>query len=129
MNKSHRLLLIDDSQEILVALAKFFQKKNYDVVTASDGLNALKLIKDDEGGFDLVITDIVMPDISGVGIIKILKQKYPKTPVVAITGWGPQPQALAVEAHADHVLEKPFDIKELERLVLGLLTTKVATKQ
>jgi DNA-binding response OmpR family regulator len=75
MNKSHRLLVIDDSQEILVALAKFFQKKNYDVVTASDGLNALKLIKDDEGAFDLVITDIVMPDISGVGIIKILKQK------------------------------------------------------
>jgi DNA-binding response OmpR family regulator len=109
MNKSHRLLLIDDSQEILVALAKFFQKKNYDVVTASDGLNALKLIKDDEGGFDLVITDIVMPDISGVGIIK--------------------PQALAVEAHADHVLEKPFDIKELESLVKRLLSREVTAKQ
>jgi DNA-binding response OmpR family regulator len=129
MNKSHRLLLIDDSQEILAALAKFFQKKNYEVVTASDGLNGLKLIKDDEGGFDLVITDIVMPDISGVGIIKILKEKYPKTPVVAITGWGPQPQALAVEAQADHVLEKPFDIKELERLVLALLNTTITTKQ
>ena len=125
MTKPHRLLLIEDSQEILAALAKFFQKKNFDVVTASDGLNGLKLIKDDEGGFDLVITDIVMPDISGVGIIKILKQKYPKTPVVAITGWGPQPQALAVEAHADHVLEKPFDIKELERLVIGLISKRV----
>ena len=125
MTKPHRLLLIEDSQEILAALAKFFQKKNFDVVTASDGLNGLKLIRDDGGGFDLVITDIVMPDISGVGIIKILKQKYPKTPVVAITGWGPQPQALAVEAHADHVLEKPFDIKELERLVIGLISKRV----
>jgi DNA-binding response OmpR family regulator len=70
-----------------------------------------------------------MPDISGVGIIKIVKQKYPKTPVVAITGWGPQPQALAVEAHADHVLEKPFDIKELESLVKRLLSREVTAKQ
>ena len=128
MTKPHRLLLIEDSQEILVALAKFFHKKNYDVVTAPDGLNGLKLIKNDHEGFDLVITDIVMPDISGVGIIKILKEKYPKTPVVAITGWGPQPQALAVEAHADHVLEKPFDIEELERLVVSLISKRVTTK-
>ena len=61
--------------------------------------------------------------------LKILKEKYPKTPVVAITGWGPQPQALAVEAHADHVLEKPFDIRELERLVIGLISERVTTKQ
>ena len=125
MTRPHRLLLIEDSQEILVALAKFFHKKNYEVVTAPDGLKGLKLIKNDREGFDLVITDIVMPDISGVGIIKILKEKYPETPVVAITGWGPQPQALAVEAHADHVLEKPFDIKELERLVIGLISKRV----
>lgn len=128
MSRPHRLLLIEDSQEILAALAKFFQKKNYEVVTAADGLNGLKLIKDDVDGFDLVITDLVMPDISGVGIISILKEKYPETPVVAITGWGPQPQALAIEANADHVLEKPFDIKELEGLVKDLLSRRVTTK-
>jgi DNA-binding response OmpR family regulator len=128
MSRPHRLLLIEDSQEILAALAKFFQKKKYEVVTAADGLNGLKLIKDDVDGFDLVITDLVMPDISGVGIISILKEKYPETPVVAITGWGPQPQALAIEANADHVLEKPFDIKELEGLVKDLLSRRVTTK-
>lgn len=128
MSRPHRLLLIEDSQEILAALAKFFQKKKYEVVTAADGLNGLKLIKDDVDGFDLVITDLVMPDVSGVGIISILKEKYPETPVVAITGWGPQPQALAIEANADHVLEKPFDIKELEGLVKDLLSRRVTTK-
>ena len=128
MNKSYRLLVIDDSQEILVALSKFFTKKNYEVVTATDGLDGLKLIKTDAKGFDLVITDLVMPDISGVGIISIIKEKYPETPVVAITGWGEHPEALAIEAQADHVLEKPFDLQELNQLVEGLLSTKVATK-
>jgi DNA-binding NtrC family response regulator len=129
MNKTYRLLVIDDSQEILVALSKFFKKKNYDVVTAADGLDGLKLIKTDAKGFDLVITDLVMPDISGVGIISIIKEKHPETPVVAITGWGEHPEALAIEAQADHVLEKPFDLQELNQLVEGLLSTKVATKQ
>jgi DNA-binding NtrC family response regulator len=128
MNKAYRLLVIDDSQEILVALSKFFTKKNYEVVTAADGLDGLKLIKSDAKGFDLVITDLVMPDISGVGIISIIKEKYPETPVVAITGWGEHPEALAIEAQADHVLEKPFDLQELNQLVEGLLSTKVATK-
>lgn len=129
MDKTYRLLVIDDSQEILVALSKYFTKKNYDVVTAADGLDGLKLIKTDAKGFDLVITDLVMPDISGVGIISIIKEKYPETPVVAITGWGEHPEALAIEAQADHVLEKPFDLQELNQLVEDLLSTKVATKQ
>lgn len=128
MNKTYRLLVIDDSQEILVALSKFFTKKNYEVITAADGLDGLKLIKTDAKGFDLVITDLVMPDISGVGIISIIKEKYPETPVVAITGWGEHPEALAIEAQADHVLEKPFDLQELNQLVEGLISTKVATK-
>jgi DNA-binding NtrC family response regulator len=128
MNKTYRLLVIDDSQEILVALSKFFTKKNYEVVTAADGLDGLKLIKTDAKGFDLVITDLVMPDISGVGIISIIKEKYPETPVVAITGWGEHPEALAIEAQADHVLEKPFDLQELNQLVEGLISTKVATQ-
>jgi DNA-binding NtrC family response regulator len=122
MNKTYRLLVIDDSQEILVALSKFFTKKNYEVVTAADGLDGLKLIKTDAKGFDLVITDLVMPDISGVGIISIIKEKYPETPVVAITGWGEHPEALAIEAQADH------DLQELNQLVEGLISTKVATQ-
>lgn len=126
MGKSYKLLVIDDSQETLVALDKYFKKKNYDVVTAQDGLAALKLLKSDRSGFDLVITDLVMPYVSGIGLISILKKEFPDTPVIAITGWGVHPGSLAVEAQADVVLEKPFDLFNLEKLISSLLAGHVS---
>ena len=116
MDRTYKLLVIDDSQEILIALDKYLKKKNFDVVTATDGLEGIKLLKAEKGGFDLVITDLVMPYVSGVGVISILKKEFPGTPVVAITGWGEHPEALAIEANADLVLEKPFDLEELETI-------------
>jgi len=120
MDKKYKLLVIDDSQETVEGLQHFFSKK-YDVYTAENGLDGLKYFEEDKGGFDLVITDLIMPDISGVGVISIIKKKYPGTPVIAITGWGEQPGALANEAEADLVLDKPFELAEIDRAVAKLL--------
>ena len=122
MVNPYKLLVIDDNKEILTALNDFLSKKNYDVVSASDGLDGLKLLETEKQGFDLVITDLIMPNISGVGLISILKKKFPDIPVIAITGWGEHPEALATEAQADRVLEKPFDLSELDTLIRELLS-------
>ena len=122
MNKTSKLLIIDDNKEILDALYDFLRKKKYDVIPASNGLEGLKLIENEKQGFDLVITDLIMPDISGVALISIIKKKYPDTRVIAITGWGEHPEALATEAEADHVLEKPFELADLEKLIKNLLS-------
>jgi len=122
MDKPYKLLIIDDNKEILNALHDFFSKRKYDVVSASDGLDGLKLIETEKQGFDLVITDLVMPNISGVGLISIIKKKFPDTPVIAITGWGEHPEALATEAQADRILEKPFELSELDTLIRELLS-------
>lgn len=121
MKKPSRLLIIDDAEEILTALTHFFAQKEYEVVSAANGLDGLKLIEAEEAAFDLVITDLVLPNISGVAIISIVKKKFPDTPVIAITGWGEHPESLAKEARADYVLEKPFKLQELEQLVKKLL--------
>ena len=123
MEKNYRLLVIDDSEETVAGLEHFFSK-NYEVFTAPDGMEGLKLFEDEKDGFDLVITDLVMPYISGVGVISIIKKKYPRTPVIAITGWGEHPGALATEAQADIVLEKPIELPELDKLVSELLGKK-----
>ena len=123
MNNTYRLLIIDDNIEILDTLCDFLRKKNYDVASASNGLEGLKLIENEKQGFDLVITDLIMPDISGVALISIIKKKYPTTRVIAITGWGEHPETLATEAEADHVLEKPFELSDLERLIKRLLSS------
>lgn len=121
MEKSYKLLIIDDNKEILTALTDFLSKKKYDVVSASDGLDGLKLLETEQQGFDLIITDLVMPNISGVGLISIIKKNFPDLPVIAITGWGEHPEALATEAQANRVLEKPFDLSELDTLIRELL--------
>jgi len=122
MDKPYKLLVIDDNKEILNALYDFLIKKKYEVVSASDGLDGLKLLETEKQGFDLIITDLVMPNISGVGLISIIKKKYPDMPVIAITGWGEHPEALATEAQADRVLEKPFELSELDTLIRELLS-------
>jgi DNA-binding response OmpR family regulator len=124
MDKPSKLLIVDDNKEILSTLKDFFIMKKYEVFTASDGLEGLKLLGTEEQGFDLVITDLVMPNISGVGLIAIIKKKFPSLPVIAITGWGEHPEALATEAQADQVLEKPFELSELDVVVKDLLSEK-----
>jgi DNA-binding NtrC family response regulator len=120
MEKKYRILVIDDSEETVAGLKHFFSK-TYNVFTAPDGMEGLKLFETEAEGFDLVITDLVMPFISGVGVISIIKKKYPGIPVIAITGWGEHPGALATEAQADIVLEKPIELPELDKLVSKLL--------
>jgi DNA-binding NtrC family response regulator len=121
VDKKYRLLVIDDNEEILISLKNFLSKKNYHVVTALNGLDALKLIEAASDDFNLVVTDLVMPNISGVAVTAIIKKKNAKMPVIAITGYGEQPEALAKEVHADIVLEKPFKLDALEAHISRLL--------
>ena len=121
MDRKYRFLIIDDNEEILTSLKSFLSKKDYEVVSASNGLDALKLIEAASDEFDLVITDLVMPNISGVAITAIIKKQNSKLPVIAITGFGEQPEALAREVHADIVMEKPFKLDELESNIVSLL--------
>ena len=125
MTQKQRLLVIDDSRETVAGLQSFLSP-NYDVITAYNGLDGLKAFESNEGRIDLVITDLVMPEISGVGVISIIKKKYPGTPVIAITGWGEHPGALATEAEANLVLDKPFELVDLERHVTELLAGRAA---
>jgi DNA-binding response OmpR family regulator len=121
MKKPINILIIDDAEEVLNSLKRFFSKQNYNVTVAGNGLEGLKHLETEDARFDLIITDLVMPSISGVAIISIAKKKLPDTPIIAITGWGEHPEALAKEANADIVLEKPFKLPDLEKHVKELL--------
>jgi CheY-like chemotaxis protein len=77
--------------------------------------------------YDLVITDIVMPYVSGVGVVTALKEKRPQIPVIAITGYGKEPEAAAVEKKADLVLAKPVKMSTLKGHIEQLLAAKDRT--
>ena len=116
-----KLLIVDDDEPTLAAMEAYFLKKGYHVTTAENGLEALKLFNKDEQVADLLITDIVMPEVGGVALISITRKKLPDMPIIAITGWGEHPEALAAEATADIVLKKPIELTEVEKHVCLLM--------
>jgi len=116
-----RLLIVDDNEDILSTFYEFFNSMGYEVKTAVDGFVALKLLRDEALFFDCLITDLVMPNISGVGLISIAKKEFSHLKIIAITGYGDQPGALASEAQADIVLFKPIDLFKIEEKVATLL--------
>jgi DNA-binding response OmpR family regulator len=124
MEQSLKILIIDDEEPILSNLCYFLKEKGYDVTSASDGLKGLKLFKEDPNGFDLIITDIVMPKLSGMSLISIIKKKSPNTPIIAITGWGEYPEALALESQANKVFSKPFELSEIDKTINDLISSK-----
>ena len=124
MEQSLKILIIDDEEPILSNLCYFLNEKGYDVTSASDGLKGLKLFKEDPKGFDLIITDIVMPKLSGMSLISIIKKKSPNTPIIAITGWGEYPEALALESQANKVFSKPFELSEIDKTINDLISSK-----
>ena len=117
--KGKTILVIEDDLDIITIFTKHLKRNGYEVIIATDGMEGLKRLE--EGGYDLVITDIVMPFISGVGIVTALKEMSPHIPVIAVTGYGKEPEAAAVEKKADIVLAKPVRMSTLMDLMDELL--------
>ena len=125
MNETHdkkTILVIEDDPDVLSMIIKHLVYLNYEVITATDGMEGLKKL--DSGGYDLVITDIVIPYVSGVGVVSALKEKRPDIPVIAITGFGKEPEAAAMEKKADLVLAKPVKMSLLKEYIANLLSQK-----
>lgn len=120
-SKTYSLLIIDDNEELLAALKTFFETRGFSVETAQNGLEGLKLFENEPQKYHLMITDLIMPYVSGVGLISIVKKKCPDFPIIAITGWGDFPEALASEARADYVMKKPFQLIDLEKKIIELI--------
>jgi len=127
MEKRHQILLVDDSKETVDGLKTYLDQK-YEVFTACNGLECLRVLEQNGKKPDLVITDLVMPLISGVGVISLLKKQVPEIPIIAMTGWGKEPSELAKEAKADEILMKPFDLEDLDRSVSKLLARETSRR-
>jgi DNA-binding response OmpR family regulator len=124
MSQKLRLLLIDDSESTVEGLRNYLCPR-FDVVTACNGLEGLKVFEENEKQPDLVITDLVMPLVSGIGLISLLKNKSPGTPIIAMTGWGQDPSELAIVVKADMILMKPFDLEEVDKSLNSLLVKSI----
>ena len=118
-----KLLIIDDMKSILDLLAVVFQKEGYQVKTSTSASKVFELIEKED--FDLVISDIRMPEISGMDLLKYLREHRPDIPVVMITAYGSLKQAVeALKMGAVDYIVKPFDVEELKITVSQALETR-----
>ena len=120
MTQSKTIFVIEDDADVLSIMVKHLVREGYQVITAVDGMEGLKKLETEN--YDLVITDIVMPYVSGVGVVGVIKEKKPQIPVIAITGFGKEPEAVAMEKKADLVLAKPVRMSLLKQHIETLLS-------
>lgn len=109
------ILLVDDNLQLLHVQREFLGRLGHQVTLARDGREALKWAELDN--FDVVISDIVMPNQEGLETIKMLRTKHPGLRIVAMSGGGSADSGLyldmALKMGADCALKKPFTEKDL----------------
>lgn len=108
-----KALVIDDEKNILNILRTLLEKLNFEVKVAHDGRKGIELFED-EYDFDLVITDIRMPQVDGNQVAKHIRDSdKPGTPIVAMSGYNDK----ADSELFDFMLAKPFNLKELTAVI------------
>jgi|WetSurMetagenome_2_1015567.scaffolds.fasta_scaffold04639_2 DNA-binding NtrC family response regulator len=119
-----RILVVDDDQQIRLMLQMWLERDGHEVHLAEDGNDALDALKLETDGFDVVITDIVMPDKEGLELILELKKKYHKLKIIAMSGGGQlHPLTylrMAQGLKADKTFRKPLKTQDLLEAVREL---------
>ena len=107
-----KVLVIDDEQIVLDSVKKILSKENYDVDTSIDSKTGLEMALQKD--YDIVLTDIRMPKIGGMRILRDIRRNKPSVPVVIITGYASVQSAVqAMKLGATDYIEKPFTPEEL----------------
>jgi CheY-like chemotaxis protein len=115
-----RLLVIDDDETVRQVLSEMLAEIGYDVTQAASGPEGIARCEDER--FDLVITDLSMPDMSGWEVAAAIRTAHPDVKVGMVTGWGEQVDAGQAARHElRFVLAKPFMLNDVMRAVGGAL--------
>lgn len=118
--KLPRILLIDDEENCQRVIRDVFNLEGIDCITASSGIKALEYF--DRMDFDLVISDIKMPGMTGIEILRNIKQKKPETVVIMLTGYGSIDEAVkAIKLGAYQYILKPVIVEDLLAQIKELL--------
>ena len=116
-----KLLVIDDEIEICEILKGFFSERGYEViysVTGQGGIDAISAMKP-----DIVMLDLCLEDMSGLDILKTIKERTPSPIVIIITGSASDDdERLAMKLGADYYIRKPFSIEKLRKLIMRIST-------
>ena len=120
------ILIIDDEEDIHFILKEFFTHEGHQVDTAGNGKTGLRMVELNR--YDLVITDVIMPEMDGLEVITAIKRKFPEIQIIAMTGGTAKIDkdlllSTANLMRADRVVAKPLDLKTLKAVVNEVLAS------
>ncbi len=118
-----RILIVEDDDDLVSLISEKLLECGYEIRVTNDGKQALKALTDET--FDLVLTDIVLPEKEGIETIRELKRTRPTLPIIAMSGGGLGPSGLYLELAkrfgATRTIAKPFTMFELVSLIQEVL--------
>jgi len=121
--KSKRILVIEDDPFMRETLQDVVEDKGYYITTVANGKRGISLHEKEH--YDLIITDVLMPDIDGLEVIMKIRQNFPQTKLLAVSGGGhissKEYLMMARELGSNGVVQKPFNNDELVEKIASLL--------
>jgi len=119
----YKILIVDDEPNMRESLKEILSDAGFDCDTSEDGVQALEFM--DKTNYDLVISDVKMPRLHGIGLLKSIKENYPQTSILLITAFATVKQAVeAIKSGAQDYITKPFNPDDLIFAINAILSRK-----
>ena len=108
------ILLVEDEEAVRAFAARALQSRGYKVHEAASGIDALEIMKQSGGAIDLVVSDVVMPELDGPSMLRELRKTRPDLKIIFISGYAEEAfRKNLPEGEKFHFLPKPFSLKQL----------------
>lgn len=118
-----KILIIEDNLRVSSLMKRGLESQGYEIYISEDAEDALVIVERID--FDLIITDIMLPQMNGIELSKMIKQKHPDLPIIMLTALGTIDEKIeGFDAGADDYMVKPFEIRELYARIKAILLRK-----
>lgn len=125
MKEEKKILVVDDQKALTLSLSGFFSYMGYKMLNAFDGKQALEIIEAERP--DVVLLDMQIPGIHGIGVLKDVRKRYPEMKVLIITAYDEETKEIVENIGIDGFFPKPIVLTELTRRIEEVLATKEST--
>lgn len=123
MAEKNSILVVDDEDALRTVLSSELESEGYVVATAGDGDEAITVLQGKS--FDLVLLDIKMPRVDGFEVLRFIKERYPATKVIMLTGFADLKNAIeSKKLGAEDFVSKPYDLVDLLTTIERVLTSE-----
>jgi CheY-like chemotaxis protein len=120
-----RVLIVDDEDSMRLLVARAIAMDGHDIMTASDGAEALEILGSTDSAFDLLLTDIQMPVMDGIALALAAARDFPDLTILLMTGFAEQRErASGLNAIAHDVVTKPFSVADIRTAVADALASR-----